>query len=491
VTPDQRRRIRDLFEAAIDRDAADAAAWIAREAADDPAVRDEVLSLVEHHSRAGAFLAHPIVDGAPDLLSDEEPLEAGTTIGAYRIVREIGRGGMGRVYLANDTRLGRTVALKALAPHLTRDPSQRERLRREARSAASLAHPGICTVYALEEIDGDLYMATEFVDGHTLSVEIRSGRRPTRDEIVRTARELAAALASAHARGLVHRDLKPDNVMRARDGRLKILDFGLARVIEQGAAHGAPYATRPGLVVGTPAYMAPEQINGEPVDARADVFAFGVLLYEYACGAHPFAATTELAMVARVLGSEPRPLGPRCPDVPAPVVAVIERCLRKAPADRFGSAAELVGAFETVGAATVVPSPHATWWRVHQIVIIVLYIVGATWSWQIKDWLETPVTVGVFLALGAASTIGGVLRGHLVFTELMNRPHLLAERRRASRATALLDLLTAALLFTDGVVIAATRALPAVLSIALALGIALASVVLEPATTSAAFGEDA
>jgi hypothetical protein len=121
----------------------------------------------------------------------------------------------------------------------------------------------------------------------------------------------------------------------------------------------------------------------------------------------------------------------------------------------------------------------------------VLYIVGATWSWQIKDWLETPVTVGVFLALGAASTIGGVLRGHLVFTELMNRPHLLAERRRASRATALLDLLTAALLFTDGVVIAATRALPAVLSIALALGIALASVVLEPATTSAAFGEDA
>src|SRR5215210_756014 len=139
---------------------------------------------------------------------------------------------MGRVYLATDTRLGRRVALKALAPHLTRDASQRERLRREARAAASLTHPGICTVYALEEIDGDLYIATEFIDGHTLGEEIRSGRRPSADDLLRTGRELAAALASAHTRGIVHRDLKPDNVMRGGDGRLKILDFGLARIVE-------------------------------------------------------------------------------------------------------------------------------------------------------------------------------------------------------------------------------------------------------------------
>ena len=140
--------MRDLFEAALER--AGEAAWIAHEAADDPVVRDEVLSLVEHHSRAGEFLARPIADDAPELLGDEAALDPGSAIGAYAIVREIGRGGMGRVYLATDTRLGRTVALKALAPHLVRDPSQRERLRREARSAASLTHPGICTVYALE-----------------------------------------------------------------------------------------------------------------------------------------------------------------------------------------------------------------------------------------------------------------------------------------------------------------------------------------------------
>jgi serine/threonine protein kinase len=509
VTPEQRRRVRDLFEAALER--AGEAEWIAHQAADDPEVRDEVLSLVEHHSRAGDFLARPIADEAPDLLADEEGLAPGATVGEYTIVRELGRGGMGRVYLATDARLNRTVALKALAPHLVRDPSQRERLRREARSAASLTHPGICTVYALDEVDGVLYLATEYVDGATLGDEIRSGRRPSGSDILRTAREIAAALASAHAAGIVHRDLKPDNVMRTRDGRLKILDFGLARFVQDsaaaaetfdrhakistGAKRGSPaagtFATRPGVVVGTPAYMAPEQINGEPADARVDIFALGVLLYEFSCGVHPFAAGTELATVARVLGTEPPPLGARCPDVPTPVAAVIARCLRKVPSERFGSAVELVGALDTVGGVLTESSVQATAWRVHQIVVVMLYVVASAWSWQIKAWIELPVTVTVFLAIGAASTINGVLRGHLVFTELMNRPYLTAERRRARRPTLVLDLLIALLLFVDGVVLAGPRALPAVLTIALALGIALAAVVLEPTTTTAAFGEDA
>ena len=210
----QRRRVRDLFEAALDREPADLDAWIAREAADDPIVRDEVLSLLTHHSRAGAFLSQPIAERAPELLADDQPLPPGSRVGAYTIVRELGRGGMGYVYLASDERLGRTVALKALAPHLVRDPSQRERLRREARAAASLTHPGICTVYALEELNGELYIASEFVDGRTLGEEIRTGRAPSSGEVLRTARELADALASAHAKNIVHRDLKPDNVMR-------------------------------------------------------------------------------------------------------------------------------------------------------------------------------------------------------------------------------------------------------------------------------------
>jgi eukaryotic-like serine/threonine-protein kinase len=486
MTVEQQRRVRDLFEVAVERDPATVDTWIEREAADDSAVRAEVLSLLDHHSRAGVFLSQPIVEHAGDLLADEAPLEPGARIGAYTIIRELGRGGMGRVYLASDTRLGRTVALKALAPHLMRDPSQRERLRGEARAAAALTHPGICTVYALEEIGGDLFIASEFVEGHTLGEEIRAERRPSAAELRSTARELAGALASAHANGIVHRDLKPDNVMRRVDGRLKILDFGLARITGDDSR---PRMTQPGLLVGTPAYMAPEQINGAPVDARADVFAIGVLLYEYACGVHPFAASTALATMARVLESDARSLASRA-DVPRHVAGVIARCLQKAPGDRFGSAAELLGALGSADIDAPGRAPHAVWWRIHQIVIAVLYIVAAVLAWQIKEWIETPVTVAVFLALGSAATIGGVLRGHLVFTELMNRSRLATERLRARRAIRLLDLLTALLLFADAALIAGAGALPAVCALALALGVALASIVLEPATTIAAFGDE-
>ena len=488
MTPAQARHVRDLFEAALDHDSGSVAAWLAREAGDDEAVRAEVLSLLDHHSRAGAFLSQPIVEQAADLLIEDEPLAPGAAVGSYTIVRELGRGGMGRVYLAADARLGRDVALKALAPHLLRDATQRERLRQEARAAAALTHPGICTVYALEEIDGELYIATEFVDGHTLGEDIRAGRRPSKDEALRTAQELADALASAHARGIVHRDLKPDNVMRGANGRLKILDFGLARITAPAPADAARM-TQPGMLLGTPAYMAPEQINGLPADARADVFAFGVLLYEYASGAHPFAGSTALATVARVLESDARPLGARA-DVSSRLAGVIARCLHKAPADRYGSAAELAGALDAPDADVPPPAPHATWWRAHQIVIALLYVAGAVLGWQIKEWVETPVTVAIFLALGATATIGGILRGHLVFTSVMTPMRLSRERQRTRGATRLLDLAAAALLFGHAASIGGTRALPAVFALALGLGLAVASLVLEPATTAAAFGEN-
>jgi serine/threonine protein kinase len=467
MTPSQQQRVRDLFEAAVDRDPSVVASWVASMTPDDPVVRGEVLSLLDHHSRAGRFLVEPVVDRIPDLLIDDEPLPAGAQVGSYTIVREIGRGGMGRVYVATDATLGRTVALKAIAPHLVRDPSQRERLRREARAAASLTHPGICTVYALEEIEGELYIATEFVDGHTLRDEIASERRPTSAELLQTARQFAAALASAHQRGIVHRDLKPENIMRASDGRLKILDFGLAQSDGSSADHAPVRVTRTGVLIGTPAYMAPEQLHRQPVDTRADVFAYGVVMYEYACGSHPVRAAVPL--------SAPPPLGD-----------VIARCLREAPAERFKSAVEIVDALSR---GSVPVSAHATWWRVHHAVIIALYASGAVLAWQIKQWMETPVTVALFLALGALATVGGVLRGHLVFTERMNRALLAHERHRTATATLLVDLLLGAMLFVDGVIIGAVRALPAVGALGLGLGIALAALVLEPATTRAAFGD--
>jgi serine/threonine protein kinase len=486
MTPEQRRRVRDLFEAALDRASAERACWIDREASDDPVVRDEVQSLIDHESRAGSFLQHPVVDRVPGLLTDDV-LASGAAVGAYTIIREIGRGGMGRVYLASDERLGRTVALKALAPHLTHDERQRERLRREARAAASLTHPGICTVYALEEIDGELYIATEFVDGHTLREEMRTTTRPASVDVLRTARELAEALASAHARGITHRDLKPENVMRTSDGRLKILDFGLARIDVSALQVPAAMATAPGMLIGTPAYMAPEQLNGHTVDRRADVFALGVLLYEYASGVYPFEAESPLAMVARVLESEARPLTARCPQLSIALVDVIGRCLRKSPLERFQTAAEIVGALgQTHGAES--PPRSATWWRVHQLVIIALYVGSAALGWQLKEWLETGTTIALFITLGIGATIGCVLRGHLIFTEHMNRSMFGGERRRIARALVTLDIALAAALCVDGLSFVAWP-LTSVLTISLALSIALASAVLEPATTRAAFGD--
>jgi eukaryotic-like serine/threonine-protein kinase len=492
MTTDQQRRVARLFEAAVDRDPASAARFVAAEAADDSAVRNEVVSLLASHARAGEFLQRPIADAAPDLFEDDPTLAPGTNVGPYTILSELGRGGMGRVYLATDSRLGRTVALKALAPQLVRDPAQRERLRREARAAASLSHPGICTVYALEEVDGELYIATELVDGRTLREEITSGHRRMRD-VLSVALELAIALAAAHAAGIVHRDLKPENVMRTRDGRLKILDFGLARIDRaRGVAlpADAPPMTHPGVVAGTPAYMAPEQIEGGTVDARTDVFAFGVLVYEYASGVHPFGGASPLATVARVLEHDAQPLSVRCPDLPPGLSDVIARCLQKRPADRFGSAAEIAGALRTTGDAAA-GQANTRWWRVHQVVVAALYVAAAVLAWQIKEWVETPLTVAIFIVLGGVATVGSILRGHLVFTDQMNRAQLTVERRRTRRGIVLIDFVLAAMLMIDAVATGGVRALPAVFALSLAVGVSLASVILEPATIRAAFGEEA
>jgi serine/threonine protein kinase len=509
MTPEQQRRARDLFEAALDRDPAEAVGWLNRNPAElvswleasapgDPEVREEVRSLLTHHSRAGSFLTQPLVEAAPHLLEDDHGLDPGKVLGPYTILQELGRGGMGRVYLASDARLGRTVALKALPPELTREPTHRDRLRREAQAAAVLTHAGICTVYALEELDGDLYIATEFVQGHTLRAEIASGQRPSLEVVVATARELASALASAHAKGITHRDLKPENVMRTPEGRIKILDFGLARITGTGGvAAGTLSTTFPGAIAGTPAYMAPEQIEGRTAGPAADVFASGVLLYEWISGIHPFHAASELATLARVLDSTPEPLANRA-HVPAWLSDVIARCLCKTPADRFGSGAELLQAFDHPAATAPGSSGTTTWWKVHQLVAMMLYILASGRAWQIKEWMKTEVagepgierlvSLWVFVLMGIAASIGGIVRGHLIFTDRMNRAHLPSELRRTRRVRLSSDMLMAALLTLDALLVASLWPVTTVFTICLATGIALAALLMEPATTAAVFG---
>jgi eukaryotic-like serine/threonine-protein kinase len=488
MTPEQRKRARDLFEAALEHEPADIVTWLEQAAPDDAAVREEVRSLLDHHSSAGSFLIQPLVEAAPHLLEDDRSLNPGAVLGSYTILREIGRGGMGRVYLASDARLGRTVALKAVAPELVRDPRHRERLQREAQAAAVLTHPGICTVYALEEFDGELYIAAEFVEGQTLREEISSGSRPSLEAIVATARQLASALGSAHAKGITHRDLKPENVMRTRDGRIKILDFGLARIAAPSDAPPAMSVVAPGAVAGTPAYMAPEQIEARAVGPSADVFAFGVLMYEWISGHHPFEAGTVLATLARVIDSRPEPLAARA-GVPAWLSEVIDRCLRKPVDERFGSGSELLQAFDHPAIASRPGPITSRWWRTHQAVVIVLYMIATAHAWRIKEWLREPVSLWAFVLMGLAASVGGIVRAHLVFTDLMDRRHLDNQLRRTAAVRLFSDVLIALLLTFDALLLAWTSPLTTVLTISLAAGIAIAALLIEPATTAASLGE--
>jgi serine/threonine protein kinase len=486
MTPSQWQRVRELFEAALEMPPSAAREWIQAEAADDSEVGAEALSLFDYSTRAGAFLTKPIGDRMTDLFEEDARLEPGSALGQYIIVRELGRGGMGRVYLANDTRLKRTVALKALLPALTRDPVQRERLRREAQAAAGLTHPGICTIYSFDEIGDDVFIAAEFVDGRSLRDEITSRQRPSVAGLMASGRELVEALASAHAKGITHRDLKPENVMRTKEGRLKILDFGLALV--DGHATGGevlPRMTVDGAVVGTPGYIAPEQLKGGIIDARADIFAFGVLMYEYASGVHPFDGQTDIDRIARVLESEPRPIRELRPDLPDAFVVAVNRCLRKLPAERFGSVPEIVPAL-TVANTPGSSSRVTVWWRNHQLIALSLYFVASALAWQIKEWrhgLADPA----FISVAVLSTIGGFFRGHLLFTQRMNPPVFNAELLRARPITLAVDLFLAAILALVGWQLTSVRPLAGTLTIALSIGLALTRLVIEPTTERAAF----
>lgn len=487
MTAEQRQRVRDLFEAALDAERFDRE-WIAEQAA-DPLVATEVLSLLANHKRAGLFLSGPAIEHFAGMVSDGAVFKPGDTVGGYVVVREIGRGGMGRVYLATDTKLGRDVALKVLDASLSGSATQRQRLRREARAAAQLSHPGICTVYALEEMSDDLIIAAEYIDGVTLRAEIESGRRPPSEQVERTMRELASALAAAHARGVTHRDLKPENVMIDKSGALKILDFGLALVEGDNPGVETPRVTMPGTVIGTPAYMAPEQIKGSSVDARTDLFALGVLIFEYATGVHPFHAATAVAVWARVLEGHPTELTSLRRDLPAHVVTAMNRCLEREPERRFASGAELLAALEgpAVPSSAVAGTPSIGWWRTHMITAIGLYALAVAALWGIST-LRLSWAGELFLATASLATIGGVWRGHLLFAERTHeRGRTISELRRAIPVLTFVDLAIAVMLVVNGVRLVAMRPVLGSLVAALGIGIALARLVLERVTTEAAF----
>jgi serine/threonine protein kinase len=476
-----------LFDEALELDAAGREEVLARAAETDPALASEVRALLRAHDTSGGFLERPAWAVQPELLVEQpgDALLSGARIGPYQIQEEVGRGGMGVVYAARDERLGRTVALKVLPRAFSGDARARERLAREARAAAALTHPSIATVYALEEIDGELLLASELVRGVTLRQTLGSGAVPaTRGlEILL---QLADALDAAHRHGIVHRDLKPENVLLTLDGRVKVVDFGIARSLEPGA-DGPVHLTLTGAALGTPGYMAPEQLRGQVVDARADVFAFGVMAYELATGEHPFGGSDPASLVERLVAERSpfaRTLSPPALDT------IVRRCLQADRERRFASGVELREALRGV---TDGPSPAAArplfvrsawWWQFHQVAVATMTIVNTITLGLRKSYLG-PSGSWVFLVVLVLSTITSTLRLHLWFVSRVHPAALLALRARVLRWVVICESLLTTVLLGTGIALSGPHDATAAQFVVTALFMLLSLIVIEPATTRA------
>jgi eukaryotic-like serine/threonine-protein kinase len=349
MTPERWRQIDLLYHDALERDAGRRAAFLDRACAGDAELRRDVESLLASHERAGGFIAEPALKVAARVLASERAESlVGRVLAHYRIVSLLGAGGMGEVYLAEDTRLGRRVALKLLPAHFTRDGERLGRFEREARAASSLNHPNVCVIHEVGEAEGGRrYIVMEYVEGVTLR-ERMAGARMKLGEVLDVAAQIASALAAAHASGIVHRDIKPENVMLREDGYLKVLDFGLAKLTERrrvGDSEGATrrlVETETGMVMGTATYMSPEQARGLTVDERTDIWSLGVVLYEMVTGRVPFEGATTSDVIASILERESPPLTRYLPEVPAELQRIITKALRKDREERYQTVKDML-----------------------------------------------------------------------------------------------------------------------------------------------------
>jgi serine/threonine protein kinase/Tfp pilus assembly protein PilF len=358
------KQINDLFQSAVERAPNERAAFLDQACHDDAGIRQEVESLLASHEQAESFIEAPAFKVTPELItSDRAGALVGKVIGHYRIESLIGVGGMGEVYLARDERLGRKAALKLLPASLTTDQTQLSRFKNEARTASALNHPNILTVYEIGA-EGDVqFIATEFIEGITLRASLVGGRiSPHR--ALEIAVQVASALAAAHDAGVVHRDIKPENIMLRPDGYAKVLDFGIAKLTEQKPASDANKVettallqTRPGLVVGTAHYMSPEQARGQKVDARSDIWSFGVVLYEMVAGNPPFSGETPSDCIASILTAEPPPVSGVLPGVSVELESILQKALRKNSNERYETIKEMLADLRSLKAKLEAEGP--------------------------------------------------------------------------------------------------------------------------------------
>ena len=398
-------RLRALFEGALERPPAERAAFL-RGQTDDEAIRGEVASLIAAHEQAEGFLAESTFGPMREheSLVDAPRLAAGSRLGAFEILEPLGTGGMGEVYRARDTRLDRFVAIKVLSPAIDIGPRGRERFEREARAISKLSHPHICALHDVgaAHVDGREvpFLVLELLEGETLAARLARGPLSV-GQAVDHAIDMADALATAHAQGIVHRDLKPANVMVTASG-VKLLDFGLAQLRAPGASDGVPAApidhplTSSGMVIGTPPYMSPEQVEGRKLDARSDIFSFGALLYEMLTGQRAFAGNATRSAAAQILGDDPTPVNELVRAVPADLANVVSHCLRKNPARRSQSIADVKVALEDVREASrsrpqAQTSHTGSRWRWAWMMLLVPAVLAAGYvAWPRQSPPEAP-----------------------------------------------------------------------------------------------------
>jgi len=494
LNPERWQELRRLFESALEKDATVRSAFLDEACKADPTLRREVQALLDSYG-ADSFLEKPAYAVVPELFESESgDSMVGRRLGAYEVTRKVGQGGMGIVYLARDCRLDRPVAIKMLAPKYTSDSQFRERLRREARAAARLSHPGIATVYSLEEFGESFYIVSEYVSGHTLLKLIQSGPVPI-PQLVDISVQLVRALAAAHAEGIIHRDLKPANIVMTETGIIKILDFGLAR-FEPGAGKDAESSiTRSGIFLGTPAYASPEQLLGSEVDRRTDIFSLGVLLYELATGKHPFGSSDSVSTIARILEADVPDLSQLNPNVPRGLDGIIRKCLKKKASERFGDTHELLAQLIALSDGRNVTPLHRSapvlwWWQFHQAVAGFGYYGMLYPIWYVKHQVPSVEGSLYFFPAVAAVGIAANLRLHLWFTSAFYRSELSDQRRKVSRWIYWADWVFVLELAAAAVRMHEKHAVYATILMAVAILALVGFLLIEPTTAKAALGDD-
>src|SRR5882724_8464476 len=349
MEPGRWGRITDIYHATIARPSEERASFLGEECHGDESLRKQVEAMVKSHEQSGDFIESSAFAVAPELLINEPTGDLiGQLIGHYRIESLLGIGGMGEVYLARDEQLGRKVALKLLPEHMTANETQLSRFKSEARTASALNHPNILTVHEIGADGNRHFIATEFIEGMTLRRLLAHGRMSLHDAL-EIAVQVASALAAAHESGVVHRDIKPENIMLRPDGYAKVLDFGIAKLVEgqRGSDNHAvgtttSLQTQLGLVIGTAQYMSPEQARGHTADARSDIWSLGVVFYEMVGGISPFRGETPSDCIASILTTEPPPLSDVLLDVPVKLQSIVQKALRKNRDERYQTIKEML-----------------------------------------------------------------------------------------------------------------------------------------------------